>query len=49
MINLEQFNQAVINSYDQTLTIGGATRFDTMINATYDAGRELSQLLLLIH
>lgn len=46
MINLEQFNQAVINPHNNDLTIGGATRVDTLIDVAYSAGRELSQLPL---
>jgi hypothetical protein len=43
MINLEQFNEAVINPDDNSLTIGGATSVDTLIDAAFSAGRELSQ------
>ena len=44
MINLKQFNEAIINPDDYSLTIGGATTVDTLIDAAYSAGRELSQL-----
>lgn len=43
MINMENYDTAVYNSTDYTITIGGGARFSHMINVTHEAGRELSK------
>jgi fumiquinazoline A oxidase len=42
MISLHQFNKAVYNPADQTVTVGGAANFSTLSAVLYEAGRELS-------
>ena len=42
MINMKNFNRVTYNSKDQSLAVGGGTKFQAVYDAAYRAGRELS-------